>query len=89
MAYVVERFGSFHKILDPGLRFLVPGMHRIRYVFSLKEEAIMVPSQTAVTRDNVSIGIDGVLYVRVTDPHKAACACAAQWKARTRHQPHV
>jgi len=72
MAWVVERFGKFHSVLEPGLSLLVPGMHRIRYVFSLKEEALMVPSQTAVTRDNVSIGIDGVLYVKVVDAHAAA-----------------
>ena len=55
-----------------GCRLLVPFMHRVRYVFSLKEEALTVPSQTAVTRDNVSIGIDGVLYVKVVDAFKAA-----------------
>ena len=64
MAWVVERFGRYHSVLEPGLRFLVPVMHRIRYVFSLKEEALTVPSQTAVTRDNVAIAIDGVLYVK-------------------------
>jgi regulator of protease activity HflC (stomatin/prohibitin superfamily) len=72
MAWVVERFGRFDKVLSPGLQFLVPLMHRVRYVFSLKEEALMVPSQTAVTRDNVSIGIDGVLYVKVVDAYHAA-----------------
>ena len=72
MAYVVERFGRYHTVLEPGLRFLVPLVHKIRYVFSLKEEALTVPSQTAVTRDNVNIGIDGVLYVKVVDAYKAA-----------------
>ena len=71
-AWVVERFGKFHSILEPGLNFLVPGMHRIRYVYSLKEEALSVPSQTAITRDNVNISIDGVLYVKVVDAYKAA-----------------
>mgnify|MGYP006104690467 CR=1 FL=1 len=72
MAFVVERFGRFHKVLDPGLQLLVPVMHRIRYVFSLKEEALTVPSQAAVTRDNVQISIDGVLFVKVTDAQMAA-----------------
>ena len=72
MAFVVERFGRFDKVLEPGLRILVPVMHRIRYVFSLKEEALTVPSQAAVTRDNVQIGIDGVLFVKVTDAYRAA-----------------
>jgi len=72
MAWVVERFGRFDRVLEPGLRFLMPFVHRVRYVFSLKEEAISVPSQTAITRDNVSIQIDGVLYVKVTDAVKAS-----------------
>jgi regulator of protease activity HflC (stomatin/prohibitin superfamily) len=72
MAWVVERFGRFQKVLEPGLQFLIPVMHKVRYVFSLKEEALMVPSQAAVTRDNVSINIDGVLYVKVVDAERAA-----------------
>ena len=72
MAWVVERFGKFQMVLDPGLRFLIPLVHKVRYVFSLKEEALMVPSQSAVTRDNVSINIDGVLYVKVEDAYRAA-----------------
>ena len=72
MAWVVERFGRFDKVLDPGLQFLLPLVHRVSYTFSLKEEAISVPSQTAITRDNVSISIDAVLYVKVTDAYKAA-----------------
>ena len=72
MAWVVERFGKFHSVLEPGLQILVPVMHRVRYVFSLKEEALTVPSQAAVTRDNVQINIDGVLYVKVVDAYRAA-----------------
>ena len=72
MAWVVERFGKYHTVLEPGLRFLIPFVHKIRYVFSLKEEALTVPSQSAVTRDNVAINIDGVLYVKVEDAHRAA-----------------
>ena len=71
-AYIVERFGKYQKVLEPGLQFLIPLVHRIRYVFSLKEEALVVPSQSAVTRDNVNIHIDGVLYVKVVDPYNAA-----------------
>lgn len=72
MAWVVERFGRFDKVLEPGLRFLLPWVHRVSYTFSLKEEAISVPSQTAITKDNVSISIDAVLYVKVIDAYKAA-----------------
>ncbi|XP_006863132.1 PREDICTED: stomatin-like protein 2, mitochondrial isoform X2 [Chrysochloris asiatica] len=71
-AWVVERMGRFHRILDPGLNILVPVLDRIRYVQSLKEIVINVPEQSAVTLDNVTLQIDGVLYLRIMDPYKAS-----------------
>ncbi|NXU79388.1 STML2 protein, partial [Oreotrochilus melanogaster] len=71
-AWVVERMGKFHRILEPGLNFLIPLLDRIRYVQSLKEIVINVPEQSAVTLDNVTLQIDGVLYLRVIDPYKAS-----------------
>lgn len=68
----MERFGKFHRILEPGLAFLLPFIDSIRYVKTLKEVAVNIPTQYAITQDNVTITIDGVLYYRVLDPYKAS-----------------
>lgn len=70
-AWIVERMGKFHRILEPGLAILVPFLDRIAYVKSLKESAIEIPSQNAITADNVTLELDGVLYTRVFDAYKA------------------
>lgn len=71
-AYVVERMGKFLKILKPGIAFLIPFLDKITYVQSLKETAIEIPSQNAITADNVSLELDGILYVKVHDAYKAS-----------------
>lgn len=71
-AWIVERMGRFNRILEPGLAILVPFIDRIAYVKSLKEVAIEIPSQSAITADNVTLELDGVLYTRVFDAYKAS-----------------
>jgi regulator of protease activity HflC (stomatin/prohibitin superfamily) len=71
-AWIVERFGRFHRVLEPGLAILVPFVDSIRHVKTLKEVAVLVPSQSAITQDNVTISLDGVLYYRILDPYKAS-----------------
>lgn len=71
-AWIVERFGRFNRILEPGLAILIPFIDRIKYVKTLKEVAVLVPSQSAITQDNVTISLDGVLYYRILDPFKAS-----------------
>ncbi|KAL3962628.1 hypothetical protein ACCO45_004151 [Purpureocillium lilacinum] len=71
-AWIVERMGKFNRILEPGLAILMPFIDRIAYVKSLKEVAIEIPSQSAITADNVTLELDGVLYTRVFDAYKAS-----------------
>lgn len=71
-AWIVERMGRFNRILNPGLAILVPVIDRIAYVKSLKENAMEIPSQSAITADNVTLELDGVLYTRVFDAFKAS-----------------
>lgn len=70
--YVVERFGKYRASLTAGLNFIAPFIDRVAYNQSLKEHAIDVPSQSAITRDNIGLTVDGVLYMKVLDPYKAS-----------------
>ena len=71
-AYVVERLGRFHGILNAGFHVLLPFVDVIRYRHSLKETAFDIPAQVCITRDNVQVGVDGVLYLKVLNPERAS-----------------
>ncbi len=71
-AFVVERFGKFNKTMEAGLNFLLPFIDKVAYDRSLKEQAVDVPSQGAITKDNITLVVDGVLYLKVLDPYKAS-----------------
>lgn len=70
-AFIVERFGKFQSTKEAGLNFIVPFIDKVAANRSLKEQAVDVPSQSAITKDNISLTVDGVLYFRVLDPYKA------------------
>ncbi len=71
-AFVVERLGRYHQTLGAGFHILVPFVDAIRYRHSLKEIAADIPEQTCITRDNVQVAVDGVLYLKVMDPERAS-----------------
>jgi regulator of protease activity HflC (stomatin/prohibitin superfamily) len=71
-AWVVETLGKFDKVLEPGLVFLMPFIQKVAYKHSLKEAVIDIEQQMAITSDNVSLRIDGVLYIRVVDAKAAS-----------------
>jgi len=69
---VCERFGRFVRVMQPGFQFKWPLLEFVAYHHSLKEQVVSIDSQTAITKDNVKIKIDGVLYFKITDPVKAS-----------------
>jgi len=71
-AFVIERFGKYNTSLVAGLNFILPFIDKVAYDRSLKEQAIDVPSQAAITKDNIGLTVDGVLYLKVLDPYKAS-----------------
>jgi regulator of protease activity HflC (stomatin/prohibitin superfamily) len=71
-AYVVERLGRYHATLGAGFHILLPFVDSVRYRHSLKESAVDIPAQVCITRDNVQVGVDGVLYLKVLNPERAS-----------------
>ena len=70
--YVVERLGKYAGTLDAGFHILVPFLDTVRYRHSLKEMALDIPEQICITSDNVQVGVDGVLYLKVLDAQRAS-----------------
>jgi regulator of protease activity HflC (stomatin/prohibitin superfamily) len=71
-AFVVERLGRYHNTLNAGFHVLVPFVDAIRYRHSLKEQAMDIPAQICITRDNVQVGVDGILYLKVLNAERAS-----------------
>jgi regulator of protease activity HflC (stomatin/prohibitin superfamily) len=71
-AYVVETLGRYNRTIQAGFHILVPFIDRVAYRHNLKEEAMDIPEQVCITRDNVQVGVDGVLYLQVLDASKAS-----------------
>jgi regulator of protease activity HflC (stomatin/prohibitin superfamily) len=71
-AFVVERLGRFAGVLDAGFHILVPFVDVIRYRHVLKEQAMDIPEQVCITKDNVQVAVDGILYLKVMDPERAS-----------------
>ncbi len=71
-AYVIERLGRYSRTLQAGFHILVPFLDRVAYKHDLKERAVDIPEQLCITRDNVQVGVDGVLYLQVLEPHQAS-----------------
>ena len=69
--YVIERLGKFHKVADAGLTIIVPFLDHVRSVVSLKQQTMDIPPQGVITKDNVTITIDTVVFYKITDPAKA------------------
>lgn len=70
--FIIERLGKYHATLEAGFHILVPFIDKVAYKHSLKEMVVDVPPQTCITKDNIQVEVDGILYLQVTDPVKAS-----------------
>lgn len=71
-AVIIERLGKYHTTLEAGFHIIIPFVDRAAYKFSLKEAVVDIPAQICITKDNVSVEVDGLIYLEVEDAHKAA-----------------
>lgn len=70
--YIIERLGKFNRALEAGFHILIPFIDKVAYKQNLKEQAIDVASQICITKDNIAVEVDGILYLQVIDPQKAS-----------------
>ena len=71
-ANIVERLGRFRAVLDPGFHFLIPVFDRVAYRHDIREQVLDIPGQSCITRDNIQVHVDGIVYLKVTDPERAS-----------------
>ena len=71
-AVVIERLGKFRTVCLPGLHFLLPFFDRVAYKHEIREQVIDIPPQTCISKDNIQIDVDGLVYIKVVDPQKAS-----------------
>jgi len=69
-ASIVERLGKYSKTLEAGFHILMPFVDKVAYKHTLKEQAVDVPPQQCITRDNIAVEVDGILYMQVVDPKR-------------------
>lgn len=69
---VLERFGSFRKVLEPGFHLLIPFLDRIAYRHEIREQVFDIPEQSCITRDNIQVAVDGLVYLKVMDAKRAS-----------------
>lgn len=70
--YVIERLGTFKEVFTPGMHLLIPFVDRIAYRHDVREQVIDIPPQNCITRDNIQVSVDGIIYLKVNDAHKAS-----------------
>lgn len=69
---VIERLGKFLGVLEPGLHFLIPFVDRVAYTHETREQCLNIPHQSCISRDNIQVDVDGLLYIKIMDPYKAS-----------------
>ncbi len=82
-AWIIERLGRFSSVLEPGLNLIIPFLDKVSYKHTLKEQAIDIRSQSAITKDNVTLQLDGIIYLRIIDPKQASYGVADPYFAIT------